>query len=65
MFFIAVYVHDVILVGGKEQIIWQVMEQLSSKFDIKSFGRLNYFLGMSIIQNDEKATTWMHTLKSC
>ena len=58
-FFIAVYVDDMILAGSKEDEMKRVKEQLLLKFDIKDLGKLRYFLGMSVIQNDEKATTWM------
>ena len=58
-FFIAVYVDDMILAGSKEDEMKKVKEQLLLKFDIKDLGKLRYFLGMSVIQNDEKATTWM------
>ncbi len=30
-----------------------------AKFDIKDLGELKYFLGMLIVQDDEKGTTWM------
>ena len=58
-FFIAVYVDDMILAGSKEDEMKKVKEQLLLKFDIKDLGKQRYFLGMSVIQNDEKATTWM------
>ena len=36
-----------------------VKKELSSKFDIKDLGKLSYFLGMSIVQNQVEKTTWI------
>lgn len=59
VFYIGVYVDDIVLAGRNETRIREVKKQLSSKFDIKDLGRLSYFLGMSIIQNQEKKETWI------
>ena len=58
-FIIAVYVDDMILAGSKTDAIERVKKKLSSKFDIKDLGELKYFLGMTVIQDNEKGTTWM------
>ena len=58
-FYIGVYVDDMILAGKDETEMKRVKEELSSKFDIKDLGKLSYFLGMSIIQNQEEKKTWM------
>ena len=46
-----------ILAGKDEGKMKAIKEELSSKFDIKDLGKLSYFLGMSVIQNDQG--TWL------
>ena len=57
--YIGVYVDDIVLAGKDEQIITDVKHQLAVKFDMKDLGELSYFLGISIIQNQEKKTAWI------
>ena len=57
-FYIGVYVDDLILAGKDEAKMKRVKEELASEFDIKDLGRLSYFLGMSIAQ-DQKKKIWM------
>ena len=47
---------DLILAGKDKAKMKRVKEKLASEFDIKDLGKLSYFLGMSIIQ-DQKI--WM------
>jgi len=56
--FIAVYVDDMVLAGVPD-LIKEVKEMLASKFSLKDLGRLTYFLGISVAQNQEELTTWM------
>ena len=58
-FYIGVYVDDMILAGKDEAKMKRVKEELSSRFDIKDLGKLSYFLGMSIVQDEKKKVTWM------
>jgi len=58
-FYIGVYVDDMILAGKDKAKMKNVKEELSSKFDVKDLGKLSYFLGMSIIQNQEEKETWI------
>ena len=58
-FYIGVYVDDLIVAGKDKEQMKRVKEELSSKFDIKDLGKLSYFLGMSIVRNQEKKMTWM------
>ena len=48
VFYIGVYMDDIVLAGQNET---KVKRELSQKFDIKDLGKLSYFLGISIIQN--------------
>ena len=59
IFFIGVYVDDIVLAGENETRIKEVKEMLASQFDIKDLGILTYFLGMSVIQDQRELTTWM------
>ena len=52
-FFIGVYVDDIVLAGLCEDRIKRVKETLSQKFDIKDIGKLHYFLGMQILQDQK------------
>ena len=58
-FYIGVYVDDIIVAEKDESKMENVKKQLSSKFDIKDLGRLSYFLGISIVQEQEGRVTWM------
>ena len=57
--YIGVYVDDIIIAGRDKSSIKRVKRQLAAKFDIKDLGKLSYFLGISIIQDQDKKTTWM------
>ena len=50
---------DMILAGKDESKMENVKKELSSKFNIKNVGRLSYFLGMFIMQEQEGRVTWM------
>ena len=56
-FYIGVYVDDMILACKDEGKMEATKDELSSKFDIKDLGKLSYFLGKSVIQNDQG--TWL------
>ena len=59
VFYIGVYVDDILLAGRDETKIQEVKRELSLKFDIKDLGKLRFFLGISIIQKPEEKETWM------
>ena len=40
----------------------EVKKILASKISLKDLGRLTYFLGISVVQNQEELTTWMGSL---
>jgi hypothetical protein len=48
-----------VLAGKSETRIKKVKKEMSSKFDVKDLGRLVYFLGIRIVQNQEEKETWM------
>ena len=51
-FLIGVYVDDIILAGKSERKMREVKEALGEKFDIKDLGKLHYFLGMKVVQDE-------------
>ena len=58
-FYIGVCVDDLILAANDKAKMKKVKEELSSKVDIKGLGKLSYFLGMSIVQNQKEKETWI------
>ena len=54
-----VYVDDIVLAARTDEVLQQVKSDLAKKFDIKDIGKLRYFLGMSIIQDDDCKSVWI------
>ena len=59
MFLVGVYVDDIILAGKSDKRIKEVKRALAAKFDIKDMGRLHYFLGMKILQDERTGSVWI------
>ena len=59
VFYIGVYVDDTLLAGQNEKRIQEVKDALAQKFDIKDMGKLHYFLGMSVTQDDLLSQVWI------
>ena len=59
VFFIGVYVDDIILASRDLGRIRKVKVSLSRKFDIKDMGKLHYFLGMQVVQDQQTGDTWI------
>ena len=59
MSLIGVYVDDIILAGKGNKKMKEVKEALAKQFDIKDMGRLHYFLGMKILQDDQSGDVWI------
>ena len=55
---IGVYVDDIVLAGKIKKRIQEVKKQLSKTFDIKDLGKLRYFLGISVEQQEEQGQLW-------
>ena len=53
VFIIGVYVDDIILAAETEKRLNDVKLVLAKRFDIKDMGKLHYFLGMKVVQNNE------------
>ena len=54
-----VYVDDIILAAKTDEELKLVKSSLAEKFDIKDLGKLRYFLGISVIQDDDCKLVWM------
>ena len=59
MFYLGVYVDDIILAGSNDDRINEVKAALSQKFDIKDLGQLHHFLGMTVKQDKEQRSVWI------
>ena len=56
---IGVYVDDFVIAAKSPEKINQVKTALSQKFDVKDLGELHEFLGVKVIQQQEKGTVWI------
>ena len=54
MFFIGVYVDDIILAGRSDKKIREGKDALARKFNIKDMGKLHYFLGTMVMMRNLK-----------
>ena len=54
--YMGVYVDDIVLTAKTDEMLEQVKKDLAKQFDIKDIG---YFLGMSIIQEDDCKSVWI------
>ena len=59
MFNIGVYVDDIVLAAKTEKQLNDVKQVFAKCFDIKSMGKLHYFLGMKVVENDEAKEVWI------
>lgn len=61
MFYIGVYVDDIILAGRSDDRIQEVKRALSQKFDLR---KLHYFLGMSVVHYTQHGSVNQPTLRN-
>lgn len=59
VFYMGVYVDDIILAVKSGSNIKQVKADLSREFDTKNLGKLSYFLRMKIEQNEQNGSVWI------
>ena len=57
--YIGVYVDDIILAGKTVKQFEEIKRDLSREFDIKDLGKLGYFLGMKVFQNEGSQSIWI------
>ena len=53
IYFIGVYIDDIILAGYSDRRIQDVKDALAVKFDMNNNGKLHYFLGIKVLQDDK------------
>ena len=59
VFYIGIYVDDIILAGKSDKKIKEVNEALERKFDIKDMGKLHYFLRMKVLKSENNGNVWI------
>ena len=59
MFLIGVYVDDIVLATKNEKKLYEVKQAIAKHFDIKDMGKLHYYLGMKVVQNDKTNDVWI------
>ena len=50
--YMGVYVDDIIIAAKTDEQLKHVKSALAKQFKIKDMGKLHYFLGMSVVQDD-------------
>ena len=56
---VGVYVDDIIIAGKSEKLVEDFKRALGERFDVKDLGRLHYFLGMKVVQDDSSRDVWI------
>jgi len=59
MFIIGVYVDDIVLAGKSDKRMEDVKKAIAMQFDVKDLGKLHYFLGMKIVQDEKTGKVWI------
>ena len=54
-----VYVDDIIIAAKTDEQLKHVKSALAKQFKIKDMGKLHYFLGMSVVQDDIHKSVWI------
>jgi hypothetical protein len=63
LIYLILYVDDMSLIGNDKEIIQDVKNQLSSKFDMKDLGTADFILGMEIKRDQENKKLWLNQRK--
>lgn len=58
-----IYGDDILLVGNDREIIWEVKNQLYSKFDMKDIGAKNFLLGIKVKKDWKNQKLWLNQRK--
>ena len=59
VFYLGVYVDDIVLAAKTDEQLQEVKSALSNQFEIKDMGKLHYFLGMSVLQDEQSKSIWI------
>jgi hypothetical protein len=58
--YVALYVDDILLIRNNMDTIKEVNKELSSKFDMKDLGAMNFILGMEIKRDQAARKIWLN-----
>jgi hypothetical protein len=61
--YVEFYIDDMLLVGNNMDAIKEVKKHLSSKFDMKYLGAMNFILGMEIKRDRTVRKIWLNQRK--
>jgi hypothetical protein len=61
--YVPLYVGDILLVRNNMDAIKEVMNQLSSKFNMKDLGAMNFILGMEMKRDQATRKLWLNHKK--
>jgi hypothetical protein len=61
--YVALYVDDMLLIGNNMDKIKELKKQLSSKFDMKDLGAMNFILGVDIKRDKATKNIWLNQMK--
>ena len=56
---IGVHMDDIVIAGKSEKQVEEFKQALGERFDMKYLGKLHYFLGIQIVQDDSTGEMWM------
>ena len=59
MFYIAVYVDDIVLAGKSNEKMFAVKQTIGQQFQIKDMGELHYFLGVKVVRDFKSGNVWI------
>ena len=63
LIYLVLYLDDMLLIGNNKEIIQDVKTQLSSKFDMKDLGAMNFILAMEIKRDRANIKLWLNQRK--
>jgi hypothetical protein len=61
--YVVLYLDDMLLVGNNMDVIKEVKLRLSSKFDMKDLGSVNFIIGMEIKRDHANYKLWLNQIK--
>eukprot|EP00253_Pinus_taeda_P031021 PITA_31021 len=51
---ISLYIHDLIMIGSVDNLIEEIKQQLSQKFEMKDLGEMHYYLGLEVCRDSSQ-----------
>ncbi len=56
---VGLYVDDIVFACKTEEKLERFKDALCSKFDVKMLGKLRYFLGLKVVQDETSGDVWL------